>query len=135
VNKYDHLADDYDYWMKRTLDDILTEYVKNKVRGSYRENIHYIHDLMTLEMYCIRGARHMAEAMLFKCKRDQYPEEYHAILSELRPDRAKELVERERIEAAERVQAEIQQKKDDEKRRERRKKESAAWERMAEYVP
>jgi len=58
---WDHLADNYAYWMHRTLDDILTEYVRSKIRGPYHENIHYIHDLMAIEMYCIRGARHMAE--------------------------------------------------------------------------
>jgi hypothetical protein len=135
LNKWDHLADDFDYWMNRTLDDILTDYVRSKVRGPDHENIQYIHDLMTLEMYCIRGARHMAEAMLFKCKRDKYPEEYHAILSELRPDMAKELGERERISAEELDLAELKQKKDDERRKERRRKESAAWERMAGRSP
>jgi hypothetical protein len=128
--KWDHLADDYEYWMNRTLDDILTEYVRSKVRGTYEENISYIHDLMTIEMYCVRGPRHMAEAMYYKCKRDQYPEEYHAILSELRLDRARELAEREQRMAAELHQDELQRKKEAEQEKERRKKESAAWERM-----
>ena len=52
-SKWDHLADDYHYWMKRTLDDILTEYVRSKVKGPYHENIHYIHDLMSIEMYAL----------------------------------------------------------------------------------
>lgn len=131
-SKWDHLADDYHYWMNRTLDDILSEYVRSKVRGPYRENISYIHDLMAIEMYVIRGARHFAEGIAYHSLRNQYPEEYHAILSELRPDTAVKVAERERLEVAELHQAELQEKKDAELRKERRKKEAATWEKMAE---
>jgi hypothetical protein len=134
-SKWDHLADNYAYWMNRTLDDILTEYVRSKVRGPYHENIHYIHDLMAIEMYCIRGARHFAEGMSYHNLRNRYPEEYHAILSELRPDIAVKVAERDRVMADELIQAELQQKKDDEKRKERKKKEAATWEKMKGRSP
>lgn len=130
-SKWDHLADDYNYWMKRTLDDILTEYVRSKVRGSYEENINYIHDLMSIEMYVIRGARHYAEGMAYHTLREKYPEEHRAILAELRPDVAVKVAERDRLMAVELHQAELQEKKDAEMKQERRKKESATWEKMA----
>jgi len=132
LGKWDHLADDYHYWMGRTLDDILSEYVRSKVRGPYRENISYIHDLMSIEMYVIRGARHFAEGIAYHSLRNEYPEEYHAILSELRPDIAVKVVEQEQRDAAELREATLQMKKDAELKKERRKKEAATWEKMAE---
>jgi hypothetical protein len=117
--------------MKRTLDDILTEYVRSKVGGPYEENINYIHDLMAIEMYCIRGARHFAEGMEYHTLREKYPVEHRAILAELRPDVAVKVAERDRLMAVELHQAELQRKKEAELKKERRKKESAAWEKMA----
>jgi hypothetical protein len=121
--------------MNRTLDDILTEYVRSKVGGPYEENISYIHDLMAIEMYCIRGARHFAEGMSYHNLRNRYPEEYHAILSELRPDIAVKVAERDRLKVAELHQAELQEKKDADLRKERRKHEAATWEKMKGRSP
>ena len=129
-SKWDHLADDYNYWMKRTLDDILSEYVKSKIKGPYQKNINYIHDLMSIEMYVIRGARHYAEGMAYHTLREKYPEEHRAILAELRPDVAVKVAERDRLMAVELHQAELQRKKEAELKKERRKHEAATWERM-----
>lgn len=74
-----------------------SEYVRDAIKGLAftDENRKYIHDLVTIEEFAIRGPRSMAEGMLEAQLRSAYRGAFECILRELNPERhAREVRER-----------------------------------------
>ena len=111
--------EDYNYWANRGLNDIITDFVRNKVKGkSWDDRYIYIRELMELEEYCVRVERgSFGNRMHFQQLRTRYPEEYRGIMKELDPEWLKK-------------EAELQAKKakEDEERLEREKEEERGYE-------
>jgi hypothetical protein len=78
--------DDDSWWQNRGLDKILTNFVRNQVRGRQYNDREYIDELMDIEMYCIRGVGSSGDAMNLTRLRKKYPLEYQAIMTELDPE-------------------------------------------------
>lgn len=78
--------DDFDYWMNRGVNDIVTDYVRGKIRGLSWSDRSYIDSLMSLEGFCIRGVHGLAEAYAFHHLRQKYWSEYSSIMTEIDSD-------------------------------------------------
>jgi hypothetical protein len=119
--------EDIRFWYERGIDGIITEYVRSKVAGLLWERVGYIDDLMDIEMYCVRGARHFAEGMRFHLLRQDYPEEYQAIRAELDPSwpaRNAELQDRKKAEEKARQKRKMEE---GERAREQLARDREAW--------
>jgi|GEM_PF-5601128 hypothetical protein len=79
-------TDDFDYWTNRGLEDIITDYVRDKIAGTPYNSRNYVGDLMEIEMFCVLGIRCPADVQRLQFLIKKYPDEYVGIRSELDPE-------------------------------------------------
>jgi len=77
---------DDDWWQNRGLDQIITSYVRNQIRGLRYNHRELISELMEIEMFCMRGASSSEDAMRFAILRRNHLLAYREIRAELDPD-------------------------------------------------
>ena len=104
---------------------VKSEYVKKKIKGrsfSKEKDRNYIHDLLNLERYVLKGPSGTADAMMLSGLEGEYPKEYVAIFKELDPEGYEAHLENERREKEKnrKLSEKLQREEDREYERERK---------------